>query len=86
MSKSSSARLTGLRKRTVRLRVSASAWAIARRLARGRADGRIETLLEKWLGDLALGETRPGCAEAGWTGAWLTTLPPHEDKEDDLCR
>lgn len=85
MSKSSSPRLTTLRKRTVTLRVGASTWAIARRLARGRGDGRIETLLEKWLNDLAEGETRPGCAEAGWTGAWLTTLPSRSE-EDDLWR
>jgi hypothetical protein len=61
--------------RRLTLRVSAPTWRIAHRLACGRADGRIETLLEKWLNDLAEGETRPGCAEAGWTGAWLTTLP-----------
>ncbi len=64
-----------LQPRRLTLRVSASTWRIALRLARGRADGRIETLLEKWLCDLAEGETRRGCAEAGWTGAWLTTLP-----------
>lgn len=61
--------------RRVTLQASARTWRIVQRLAKGRANGRIETLLEKWLSDLAEGETRPGSAEAGWTSGWLTTLP-----------